>query len=609
MGLYKENLLMVGIIICSVTCLLDIASRFLIRYPNAFPDTITIIVIKLFLVSMVSEIAFIGSYFLLDALKEEKQYFVTYIAIGVTVLAAVAVFITGVDFQYYEETNLSIIGSVSYNMAFFMCWGYGIMFIITNLFFIKNNVISHTITGVLWSVVWIIGTAINYFFKNVLCASLSFSLALIVIMCLSENLEGQFNTDLEIFQYDSLITYLKLKFLDSKKTSLLYVHVFNDDNEYRKDVVISQMINESITLFKKTNGIRIYKIKNNELVICGKSADVINKSTERLKKFIDDYELNLNFANRTDSVIIYVEDIHLADSPVDLMNLLDNSKSQTNKNPLNVNVVRIDNELVQKIKDEMQMLKEIDNALENDGIKFNYQPVYSVKEHKFVSAEVLTRLKSMSGDIILPNAFIPVAEKYGRIVKLGEVILNQSCNFYKELIEQGIELEDISINFSSYQLEDPAIINSVIDAISTNKLNPSSLCIEITNAYSVRRKEDYLNNINRLVSFGVNLSLTGFGSNESNLDYIVGMPANLIRLDRNFVWRCVEDEKASLILDSIIEMVHDYNMKIVAVGVEDKNQFDILASKNVDYLQGIYISKPISKDDFINTVKTKVVEE
>lgn len=605
MGLLKDRILLVSIILCVLMQVFDLTSRILIF--NEVDSTISNIVSEVYVVLTIAETIFVALYFIFDTIREEKQYFLLSISIALIIVSIAIVFITGVSTVKLE--TYCLIDGFAHTISYFICWVIILIMLAGVIVFRKNRNTLHLIAVIVWCATVLSGTIVSFIFEHILCVGFAYAIALIPVSSLEENLEGTFNSDLEVFQYDSLITYLKLRYSSKSEVSMVYIYTFNDNNEYRKDVVINEMLNGASAIARNKGRCRVFKIRRNELVVCADDLKTTFDLTNEFKKYIDTYQEQLNFANRSDSAIVYVENIHLAESPIDLMNLLANSRLQVNKNPLNTDIVRIDNELVERIKDETNMLKEIDYALENNGVVLTYQPVYSVKEDKIVSAEVLTRLKSKDGEIILPNKFIPVAEKYGRIEALGEKILNESCLFYKELKEMGMSLNDISVNFSSYQLERPAIINSVIDAISNNNLYPSSLCIEVTSAHAVRRKADYLKSINRLVSFGVNLSLTGYGSDESNLDYITGTPANLIRFDRQYVWNSLTDERAKMILDSTIDMIHNFRMEVVAVGIETQEQFDELKNSNVDYLQGMLISKPLSKNDFINFLKAKVTEQ
>ena len=225
--------------------------------------------------------------------------------------------------------------------------------------------------------------------------------------------------------------------------------------------------------------------------------------------------------------------------------------------------------------------EEIDYAIENDGVILNYQPIYSISRKKVVSVEVLSRIKSSKGAVIPPGQYLPVAEKYGKIVVLGEVILKKACEFFNNMNKKGIYLDEICVNFSSYQLEDSEIINSIIDAVGNNRLSPQSLCIEITNIEGIKRRSDFIKNIEKLSSFGITISINGYGKDNSGLEYLTELPADIVRLDRNFVWRTLSDEKTGILLKNIVGLTQQLKTKIVVVGIENEDQFTKAAEKGI----------------------------
>lgn len=602
--LLKERILSFSIIICLLLQLFSLATRLIIQFlPLETSTFLLIISFKASLALMVVEVLVTSLFLIFDSINKENQYKTIYLVVALSIVFAGVVAILGLDVITQDE--VVVLSGLAYDVSYYICWFIALLLVVAIILNRKKLNLLYILASIFWIVTWNVGVVINKIFGNDTCLSLPFAIALIIVVCLSENLENSFSKELEIFQYDALMTFLKLRYLSNKQLSMLYIYIFNDNNEYRKELIINDMMNESINLFRRKSSFKIFKTKSNELVLCSADTGQIDDAMAKLKEYYDKFQLEQNFANRVSASIVYVEDLHYADSPIDLMNLLYSTKNQSSKDPLNTEIIRIDASLAKQIKAEMQMVREIDDAIENDRVELNYQPVFDVKKNYIVSVEVLTRLKSSEGKTILPNEFIPIAEKYNRIVQLGEKILKKSCDFFKEMSEKGIVLDDISINFSSYQIENKEIINSIIDAVGENDINPGSLCIEITNAHSVRKKKEYLQSINKLASFGVKISLTGFGSDESNLDYIINTPADLIRLDRFFVWQTIADEKSKILLNSIVNMVHSFNMKLVAVGVETKEQYEELLNMDIDYLQGIYISRPLSKNEFESFANAK----
>lgn len=602
-GLFSERSILICVILSIAMSIFGVLSRLFIYYNELLPTIITTLLCKLSFVLMAFTVISTISYFLIGSYNENKNAAVSYLSLALMIVSAACIFVFDLKYDVLEDGSI-IYDGLSYYATYGICIILGIVF--TLFLVLRKDLTSLKKTSIIvWASIIILGFVVNILFPYLSCSSMFVALSLVSVVTLSENIENYFNIGLECFQYDALMSFLRIKYLSKKPLSILYTYIFNENNEYRKESAINGALDGAIELFKKNNKIKVFKTQNNEMVICSKDPNTVNNYAEKLKEFYDNYQAELNYANRTDSAIVCVEDIHLANSTIDLMNLLASSRLQGSKDALNTSVIHIDNSIIEAMHNELEMLKDIDYSLENDGVLLNYQPVYSVGEGRITSVEVLTRIKSREGAIILPGKFIPVAEKYGRIVKLGETILKKSCDFFNEMNRKGVGLEDISINFSSYQLEDTAIINSIIDAVSDNKLNPSALCIEITNATSLRRRKDFLKNIDKMASFGIAIALTGYGNEKSNLDYITNMPADLIRFDRNFIWKSFENAKSDTILKNAIELIHSFKMKSIAVGIETEEQCKKMIERNIDFLQGIFIGKPMSQQEFVTYIESK----
>lgn len=438
---------------------------------------------------------------------------------------------------------------------------------------------------------------------------ISIILVLVALSILLSNLERHIFKKNAGFNNDKFIKYISKNIQRKEKISLLKLSVRNDENEYRKEVIIDNMIRDILFLKKKQYGAKIFRISNNEIIICSKDKEAMKEIAIDLKKTIEEYLINLNYANRSNCSLVYLEDTNIVSSYIELNELLNKCRLLATKSLLNVDIVNVDENMMFRIKQEEKMVETIDYALNNDKILLDYQAVYSTKEDRIVSCEALVRLQNENGETLLPNDFIGVAEKYDRIYLIGKKTLDIACKFFNEVNKEKQLLKDISINFSPHEIEDYRTINNIIDAVKENKLNPTNLCIEIANANDYRNEEDYFYNIQKLVSFGVEISITGYGDNNSNLNYIIGYPINLLRFDRKYMWDSLKNKNNKAVFDAAIKIANDYGIKTVAVGVENKEQYETLVSSGVDYLQGMYISSPLKDKNFIKLINSKKGEE
>lgn len=584
-GLFTEKIMLISIVSCVIFEGLQLLTG--ISIDNYIFNDYVVLLDKISLIFIVAEISSLFVYILSSSFTKGKD------------IVSLIIFVVLVA--------LSIVFVNSKTTIYFYCLVLIFALVVVCLLSRKKINFLKRIAAYVMAIIDVIGIFASYLYPNIVYGTIIFVISLLVFILIGDNLENNYNIETGCFQYDALLSFLKDKFLNKKPLSLLYVYIFNDKNEILKEYSSNDEIS-SVVKFLKKKRLNPVRIQSNELIVCSANKNKIDSISNDLKVILDQYQSKINYANRVSGAIVYVEDIHIVDNVEDLFSLLISSRNKSNHNPLDTSIIKLDNTYVEKLRDELATLKEIDYAIANDGVVLNYQPVYSIALNKITAVEVLTRIKTSNNEILLPGKFIPVSEKYGRIVALGEEILKKACIFLNEMNNNGIKLDEISVNFSSYQLEDSAIINSIIDAVSTNKISPKSLCIEITNVEGVKRRKDFIKNINKLSSFGVSLSLSGYGKDNSGLEYLTEIPADAVRLDRKFVWKTIDDQKAGILLDNVIELARLFKTNIIAVGIENDKQFATMKEKKIDFIQGAYIGMPMDKDDFIKNIDKKVGE-
>lgn len=191
------------------------------------------------------------------------------------------------------------------------------------------------------------------------------------------------------------------------------------------------------------------------------------------------------------------------------------------------------------------------------------------------------------------------------INRLGEIVFRKTCKFikYNDIEDYGIKY--IEVNLSVLQCENPSLAKTYIDIMKHYGIRPSQINLEITESASIVAKKVFLDNMNKLVGYGVAFSLDDFGNGQSNLNYIVDMPVEIIKFDRDMTQAYFNNSKGRLVLSTTLNMVHEMNLKVVAEGVETKEQFEEMVRIGVDYIQGYYFSKPVDARSYIEFLKEK----
>ena len=258
-----------------------------------------------------------------------------------------------------------------------------------------------------------------------------------------------------------------------------------------------------------------------------------------------------------------------------------------------------------KEREETEIL--IRRAIEEDRIEVFYQPIYSTKQGRFVSAEALVRIRNKDGSIVPPGRFIPVAENNGLISRIGEIVFDKTCAFIKtNQLRERYGIKYVEVNLSVRQCEDTKFSDMYISIMKKYDIDPSCINLEITESASILTRNSLLDNMQILIDYGVKFSLDDFGNGESNLNYIVNMPVSIVKFDRDMSQAYFANQKAKFVMEAAMHMIHDMQLEIVSEGVETKEQMEAIVALGIEYIQGYYFSKPLPGDEFLQFVSQPV---
>ena len=244
-------------------------------------------------------------------------------------------------------------------------------------------------------------------------------------------------------------------------------------------------------------------------------------------------------------------------------------------------------------------------ALKNQEFHLNFQSIVDAKQ-VIVSAEVLLRWVHPKLGNINPVEFIPIAEKNNQIIKIGHWVLQQACAQLKSW-ESSPELSKIrlSVNISAKQFLYINFIKELRDIISATGVNPDYLKLELTETAVIDNIEDVINKFKVLKEIGVRISLDDFGVGQSSLVYLKKLPVTQIKIDQSFVHDVLTDSNDAAIIKMILAIGKTIRCNIVAEGVENIAQFEILKKFGCRYFQGFYFSKPLNLEGFERLVKDR----
>ncbi|WP_394219448.1 EAL domain-containing protein [Halobacillus trueperi] len=253
-------------------------------------------------------------------------------------------------------------------------------------------------------------------------------------------------------------------------------------------------------------------------------------------------------------------------------------------------------EMDQHITRKLQLENGLRKAIEQEGIEVYYQPQVDVRSGEIIGFEALARWNHPEFGFIRPDEFIPLAEETKLIVPLGEKILLEACRQYQQWMDEGHDLERISVNLSAIQFMDPTVVSTVESVLKQTKVAPAHLEIELTESI-VQDSTQALPVMNRLKKMGIQLALDDFGTGFSSLSYLKDFPLDTLKVDRSFIQTIHENEKDRAVVDTVIQLADRLGLSVIAEGVETEVQLDYLRSRGCAEYQGYVFSKPLSKTE------------
>lgn len=307
---------------------------------------------------------------------------------------------------------------------------------------------------------------------------------------------------------------------------------------------------------------------------------------------------------RKHSVHYYLETcagIYLVDDPdMEVAAMHDNAEiaAAQCKGQYMVHDVLYTEEIGQKVLREQHIIDEMDAALAEQQFIVYFQPKYQLKKMAPYGAEALVRWKKPSGEIVLPNEFIPIFERNGFITKLDYYVWEKVCQFIDSELSQGRNPAPISVNVSRVNLYNPDFMDSLIDLIHRYHIPPHYLNLELTESVFSEDVELIQRAVNYLHDAGFTILMDDFGSGYSSLNILKDVDLDVLKIDMKFFSKGNTAEKGAKIIEAVIRMAESLDMMVIAEGVEEKHQVDFLNDLGCDYIQGYYFGRPMSQDQY-----------
>lgn len=259
----------------------------------------------------------------------------------------------------------------------------------------------------------------------------------------------------------------------------------------------------------------------------------------------------------------------------------------------------------EEARSRLELESYLRKALQKNEFYLCYQPLIDLTTGKMFGSEALIRWNHPKLGLVSPGEFIPLAEETGLIEEIGSWVLKTACIQNKKWQEMGQKDLSISVNVSANQFQQPGFVREVQLALKESGLSSKYLTLELTESTMLRNIDYSINVMKALQQLGVKVSIDDFGTGYSSLSYLKNLPINTLKIDRSFINNLKLETSDIAIVNAIITMGHGLSVKVVAEGVETKEQIELLKKLKCHYAQGFYIHKPLVIEDFEeNLLKT-----
>jgi diguanylate cyclase (GGDEF)-like protein/PAS domain S-box-containing protein len=243
--------------------------------------------------------------------------------------------------------------------------------------------------------------------------------------------------------------------------------------------------------------------------------------------------------------------------------------------------------------ERLTLESQLRGALERDELVIHYQPVVDVQSGAIVGMEALVRWEHTEAGLLPPARFIALAEETGLIVPIGEWVLYAACSQQRKWIEHGLPAIDIAVNLSPRQFVHRQLADDISRVLSQTRCHATSLVLEITESTVMHNPGRAVALLNELRESGIRFAIDDFGTGYSSLAYLKRYPIDCLKIDRSFVADIPRDPGNTAITQAIVAMAHSLGLKVIAEGVETREQLAFLREHRCDTVQGFYFSKAV----------------
>ncbi len=242
-------------------------------------------------------------------------------------------------------------------------------------------------------------------------------------------------------------------------------------------------------------------------------------------------------------------------------------------------------------------------AIQNDDLELHFQPKMALGDQSVTSVEALVRWTHPERGPISPAKFIPIAEDTGLIIELGDWVLHQACKQLREWQSSPLNDIRIAINLSAKQFHMKDLASQIIRAIGQRGVSAGLLDLELTEGALMSDRDSTADILRQIKEAGLSIAVDDFGTGYSSLSYLTKFPIDALKIDRSFVFEIDKSEDSHSICKAIVALAHGLGMEVIAEGVENNEQLQLLRMMNCDVIQGFHFAKPMPASAVLEFIK------
>lgn len=407
------------------------------------------------------------------------------------------------------------------------------------------------------------------------------------------------------FNYNALLEYLKELIKSKQRFHLIAINI-NEFNRINRVFGLKNgnqiLINISKYILSLSDNIWIFRMKGTRFVVVTDNDSLYSIIKSNLENKIEtSWDTGSNQIFVSMSICCMFELNKFIKSIDDVVNFIETSFLESEINGVRENIISSDNGLYNKIERMMAVELALRNALNtNSGLTLNFQPIFSLKDKKFKSAETLLRLNDPKLGSISPAEFVPIAEKNGLVLQMDLLVVEKVCQFIAQYNpKETLGLDYLSINLSAAEFMNINMPKRMTELLKQYHIEPEFIVFEITETVATVSYAIVSSCMHEYQSLGFRFAIDDFGTGYANLSQVVSLPFSIVKIDRDLLFG------SKIVLEDMLHMFKRLGMVNIIEGVESYDQLDLIKEMEVDFIQGYLYSNPLDINSFIKFCKKR----